>query len=57
MRKRYKIKARSCGLCKPHKRGWSHRYTPQQYAALLDFEKMKKIQETVNPNASSADIQ
>ena len=25
MRKHYKNKKRSCGLCKPHKRGWSKR--------------------------------
>lgn len=26
MRKRYKSKRRSCGLCKPHKRGWLTRW-------------------------------
>jgi hypothetical protein len=26
MRKRYKDKKRSCGLCKPHKRKWSKRW-------------------------------
>jgi hypothetical protein len=26
MRKRFKLKVRSCGICKPHKRGWDHRW-------------------------------
>lgn len=26
MRKQYKNKKRACGLCKPHKRGWSKRW-------------------------------
>ena len=29
MRKRYKNKLRSCGLCKPHKRGLDNRWKPQ----------------------------
>lgn len=29
MRKRYKNKRRSCGLCKPHKRGRADRRTMQ----------------------------
>ena len=48
MRKRYKIKLRSCGLCKPQKQGWAHRFTPQQEAALKDFEVMKRLLESVN---------
>jgi hypothetical protein len=35
MRKRYKKKLRSCGLCKPHKRGMDKRWTPR----ALDFMK------------------
>lgn len=26
MRKLYKTKMRSCGLCKPHKQGWENRW-------------------------------
>lgn len=30
MRKRFKQKLRSCGLCKPHKQGRDHRWKPQE---------------------------
>ncbi len=30
MRKRYRSKSRSCGLCKPHKRGWDQRWKPKE---------------------------
>jgi hypothetical protein len=32
MRKRFKLKQRTCALCKPHKRGWEHRWTPRDLA-------------------------
>jgi hypothetical protein len=38
MRKQFKTKVRSCALCKPHKRGWSNRWKPQQRQALLEGE-------------------
>ena len=41
-RKRYKTKRRSCGLCKPHKQGWSHRHKPQELQALKEFERYAK---------------
>lgn len=36
MRKRYKLKLRSCGLCKPHKRGWDHRWKAKELQ-LVEF--------------------
>jgi hypothetical protein len=39
MRKQFKNKLRSCGLCKPHKRGWSSRWKPQQRQALLEADR------------------
>jgi hypothetical protein len=30
MRKRYKLKLRSCGLCKPPKRAWVSRWKPKE---------------------------
>jgi hypothetical protein len=39
MRKQFKDKARSCALCKPHKRGWDRRWKPRQRQALLEAEK------------------
>ncbi len=38
MRKQYKIKRRSCGLCKPHKRGQAHRWKPHDLQAMRDAE-------------------
>jgi hypothetical protein len=38
MRKRYRIKRRSCGLCKPHKRGMASRWTVRDEAALRAAE-------------------
>lgn len=34
MRKQRKTKRRSCGLCKPHKRGWENRWKPRERALL-----------------------
>lgn len=39
MRKRYKSKLRSCGLCKPHKRGMDQRWKPGQGQALTKAER------------------
>jgi hypothetical protein len=33
MRKRYRSKRRSCGLCKPHKRGLQSRWTAKELEA------------------------
>jgi hypothetical protein len=38
MRKRYRIKRRSCGLCKPHKRGLANRWKPRDLARLRAAE-------------------
>jgi len=38
MRKRLKIKKRSCDICKPHKRKWSSRWTPQEESLLKIYE-------------------
>jgi hypothetical protein len=34
MRKQYKIKKRSCGLCKPHKQGWDNRWKAKDKAVM-----------------------
>lgn len=34
MRKRYKNKKRSCGLCKPHKRGFANRWKAKDLQTL-----------------------
>lgn len=41
MRKRYKVKRRSCDLCKPNKRGHDVRWSPKELARLkLDEREM-----------------
>jgi hypothetical protein len=39
MRKQYKNKKKSCGLCKPHKRGWVNRWSVKDKRDLLDGQK------------------
>jgi hypothetical protein len=39
VRKRFKSKARSCGLCKPHKRGMANRWPAKQRSLLLLHER------------------
>jgi len=39
VRKRYKAKVRSCGLCKPHKRGMERRWKPQALASMTAAER------------------
>ena len=39
MRKRYKKKLHSCGLCKPHKLNISLRWKSKDLAMLKEFEK------------------
>jgi len=39
MRKRYKDKDRSCGLCKPYKRGWDQRWKPKDAQAREEAER------------------
>jgi len=42
MRKQYKDKRRACKLCKPHKRGWSHRWKEKdRVAQLVALEEME----------------
>jgi hypothetical protein len=50
MRKRTKIKRRSCGLCKPHERGLANRWKPRQEARLAAAgrELREILQETVD---------
>ncbi|MEW6107963.1 MAG: hypothetical protein AB1632_02170 [Nitrospirota bacterium] len=38
MRKRYKIKKRSCGLCKPHKKGWDKRWKVKDMGKMYQAE-------------------
>lgn len=40
MRKRYKLKKRSCPICKPHKMKWAHRFKAKELSKrdLMDKE-------------------
>lgn len=42
MRKRYKEKKESCGLCKPHKKGWQNRWKEREKEQLKEYEKQKQ---------------
>jgi hypothetical protein len=39
MRKRYKKKRRSCGVCKPGKRGITKRWSPREEMLVKRYEK------------------
>jgi hypothetical protein len=39
MRKQYKIKKRSCGLCKPHKKGWTNRWKIKDVNEMIESQK------------------
>lgn len=64
MRKRYRAKRRSCGLCKPHKRGLTKRWKPRDQALLRAAESDESMRahavlalehdRTPGPNASMA---
>ena len=41
MRKRLKVKRRSCAMCKPHKMGGAKRWKPKDLEELKRFEKEK----------------
>jgi len=43
MRKRYKLKRRSCALCKPHKRGWDQRWKAREGELLKTAEREMRI--------------
>lgn len=55
MRKQMKLKRRCCALCKPHKRGWANRWTPEEQTMIGEFDKIKRdpwstmVQETDPP--------
>lgn len=38
MRKQYKEKKRSCGLCKPHKKGYTKRWKKRDEARMKEVE-------------------
>lgn len=42
MRKRFKVKKHSCGLCKPNKVGWANRWGYKEFAKIKEFEKEKR---------------
>ncbi len=42
MRKQYKNKKRSCGLCKPWKRGWDCRWTKKDRNKMIEAHKEMK---------------
>lgn len=46
MRKQYKVKKRSCTLCKPHKMGWDNRWKVKDLSDLI--ESQKEIYEEIN---------
>lgn len=48
MRKRYKNKKRSCGLCKPFKRNIEKRWKPKELAMLKEFETANKKKEDLS---------
>ena len=48
MRKRYKNKKKSCGLCKPHKRGWTNRWSAKDKRDLMDGQKEIEYYEKEN---------
>lgn len=43
MRKRFKLKSRSCGLCKPHKRGWDHRWKAKELQLVEIGEREMRV--------------
>jgi hypothetical protein len=45
MRKRLKDKARSCALCKPHKKKWANRWKPKELDLIARSEREIKGQE------------
>ena len=42
MRKRYKIKKRSCGVCKPHKKGGAPRWDNRELVRLKEYERERQ---------------
>ena len=42
MRKRFKLKKRSCPICKPYKMGWIKRWNNKELAKIKEFEKLKQ---------------
>ncbi|MCL4536948.1 MAG: hypothetical protein M1610_05100 [Nitrospirae bacterium] len=43
MRKQYKTKKRSCGLCKPYKKGWDNRWKAKDRGAMCRAEQEIKV--------------
>ncbi|MEK7587060.1 MAG: hypothetical protein AAB453_04290 [Patescibacteria group bacterium] len=41
MRKIFKLKKRSCALCKPNKMGWASRWNPKELFQIKEFAKIK----------------
>lgn len=48
MRKRKKVKKKSCPLCKPHKMGWDNRWEPKDEQELKLFEKKEYKEDIEN---------
>lgn len=42
MRKNYKVKKKSCALCKPFKMGWMKRWKYKEAEEIKEFNKLKK---------------
>jgi hypothetical protein len=55
MRKRYKLKKRSCALCKPWKMHWQNRWKPKEFARLQAFEQVYHRGEMSEPGFTCRD--
>jgi hypothetical protein len=57
MRKRYKIKARSCALCKPHKRGWERRWNAKDQQLIEGAERDMHAVRLVDARLGALELQ
>src|SRR5690606_890520 len=53
MRKQYKRKSRCCGLCKPHKAGWDHRWKPKERELMRAAE--REMRRLIRAESSCSD--
>jgi hypothetical protein len=57
MRKRYKIKARSCALCKPHKRGWEGRWNAKEQQLIDGAERDMRAVRLADARSGTVELQ
>lgn len=55
MRKQYKEKKRTCGLCKPHKRGWAKRWKLKDLTEMRNEDTGSPLIDIVNMLANWQD--